>query len=757
RLVARGFSPDDVRRLDAAHFEIAMLDASERDVLRALMAFRRGDRFVDVRDSGLARCLTDVAATGSTSKLANSFTLDLCDAERVRSPCDGDADALLAAYARKGIATLGARYAARLERELEVIRAAGLASYLLVAREIAELARARGIVIANRGSAASSLVCFAIGVTTIDPVVNDLVLERFVHAQRLEPADVDFDVASDRRDELIEAIVARWGAERVAMVSSVQTFGDASAEKAVARMMRGAHRSDLVRALVGKPMHTSVHPGAVIVADRAIAERVSLEGSTRGVAITQFDAASLAHFGLSKIDVLGNRALAALASCPSVTPDARAVTAMLRDARTIGCFQIETPPMRSLLRNVGVESVQDLAVVLALVRPGPGAWETKRAVIAGDDENVLLFEEDVIREIARCTHLPLDAADAIRAAIVEAGDDAAELERVRHAFFERAPSHADATDTWDRVARFAAYAFNRAHALGYAEIAWQSAATKLASPVEYARATLATYGGAYPLRTICAAFRREGVRIIAPDVNRSARAHVVDGSGGVLLGLDSIKHLTHKTKHRIVSRRPFASITDFFRHVSPSARELRSLVMCGACDALSPLTPNAYPIAHEDLLVALDGTNATDVLDSFVVRAPSGPNASSFRALVRIRNELEILAMHPSGHPMRVLRDEVKRVEGVPIRALRERIGRARVAGIVAASRRIETARGGAMHFVTLEDETDLIELVVRPHAYAELGDPITTPGPFLIDGTVQRDHGDVMLVVERALPFHRR
>jgi DNA polymerase III alpha subunit len=266
---------------------------------------------------------------------------------------------------------------------------------------------------------------------------------------------------------------------------------------------------------------------------------------------------------------------------------------------------------------------------------------------------------------------------------------------------------------------------------------------KARHPALFACGVLNYYGGAYPLRTVAADFARGGVRILRPDVNLSHDEHVIE-KDAVRLGLGAVKHVTKKTVRAIFAQRPFVDMRDFFERVAPRRQELRALVLSGACDDLAPLSARGYPIAHEELLAA--GT-----LDGFVAHAPAGPNADAYRALVRIRNEVTFTDMHPSDHPMRVLRDEASAAGATPIASLRE--GEGRIAGIVAASRRIETQGKRKMQFVTIEDETGVIEVVLTPGVYAALGDPVTNAGPFLIDGMFQDD----ALTAKSVIPFHRR
>jgi DNA polymerase III alpha subunit len=822
-LLARGVAPDDVRFLLAragaeppsrvravADVDAVMLSPDDADLHRLLFAIRRRMRVRDAtgaesHERALLAPWADLFrdapdALAESRAVAEACTLDLCETTRV-VPDVPDADEKLAAACREAICGRGVAYETRLARELETIRILHLAPYFWVVREITDHARAAGIAIAGRGSAASSLVCFALGITSIDPIVHGLHFERFVHAGRLEPPDIDLDLPSNRRDELVDWVFRRFGRDRVAMLSTHQTFRRRAAYREGLKAL-GMRREDvdrfcarmtdeeappptaslpyavqphvgLIERTVGKLQHVSVHPGGVVIGDGPLTAYTPLERAPKGVLVTQYDLRSIGKLGLLKIDLLGNRALAALEACgvSSAPGDDAATRAALERGQTIGCFQVETAATRSVLRKLPIRDADDVTTALALVRPGPSSGDAKAAFVRrahGEEpaspphpalgpllartHGMLLFEEDILSAIATLTRGSLEEADAMRAAIVRADEDPAALAEIERDFRGRVIEGAEAA--WPDLARFAAYSFSRAHATSYAELAWRSVWAKVHRPAAFACAVLNHYGGAYPLRTIAADFARSGVTILRPDVARSAIDHVVE-DGAVRVGLGAIAHLTQKNAAAVLAVRPFADMRDLLARTSLSDRELRSLVLSGACDDLAPLSARGYPIAHEDLLAM---RKRDPSLASFVARAAGGPRGDLYRGLVRVQNEVAILGMHVSDHPMRLLRTEAAAAGAIPIASLAERVGEgARIAGIVAASRRIETRGRRKMQFVTLEDETDLVEVVILPDAFASLGDPVTSPGPFLVDGVVERDHEDTTLIVRHVVPFHRR
>jgi DNA polymerase III alpha subunit len=742
-------------------------------------------------------------------RIAEECELDLL-AHRPRpfSPAGLDspgASRLLAERCGGAIPT--AAYASRLRRELDVIRRLDLSGYFLAVAGIADEARRRGISLVARGSAVSSLVVARLGLSTIDPIEHGLYFERFLRAGRRDPPDIDLDVSYLRREELMRWTETHFGPDRVCAVSSYQTFQRRSAYREALAVLgmsprelsrfsaalpddelpapsprdllpgRFAANAPVIERLVGRPHHLATHPSALVVSGSPILDVTPLVRAPKGRLVTQYDGESLGRMGLVKIDLLGNRALAELEEIGRATRtvplsfpagDPRTIEAIGR-ADTVGCHQLESPTMRSLLQRLPIASLGDVMAAVASIRPGAGAGPAKEAfirrargqspVLFPDPRlkhalegslGVLLYEEDVIRTIAVVTGRSVDDADELRARLVrgeEVGDEFVELAG-RNGF-----DRETAVAIWENVARFAAYSFSKAHAASVAELAYQSAFAKTHHAPAFAAALLNHHGGLYPLRTLAAAMSRDGVELRGPDVNASVIA-CVSAERTVRIGLEKLKHVGAATKQRLLEERavgPFHSLADFRARVAPSPRELEAFVLSGACDGLSPLTIEGYPFAHRAAL--------GDGRPEKALRALARPErVALYRALVRVQNELRFLEMHPSHHPMALLRDEATRAGCLSTRELSAAQGeRVRFAGIVAALRRIPASGGGVLQYVTFEDEHGLVEAVVPPPVYGRLSDPIKNPGPYLVGGLVGVDARHVRLHVDIVAPFHLR
>lgn len=328
--------------------------------------------------------------------------------------------------------------APRLEHELAIIEECGYAPLFLVMEDIVQFARKQDILISSRGSAASSLVAHCLGITSPDPIRLNLYFERFLNPARISPPDIDTDLCSRRRDEVIQYVYEKYGSDKVAMVCTINRFRSRSALREVAKAhglstdkinkminklpnrwygpRAGEHASDdpyaelgqddvssayrnitsQARAIIGYPRHLSIHPGGIVIAPGPITDLIPVQLASKGVVISQFDLEPIQDMGLVKIDLLGIRGLTVLNDVArgAARSDQRVLefieeiplenlqtSETVENGRTIGCFQIESPGMRATLKEIQARSVDDIMVALALYRPGPLTGGLKDAFI----------------------------------------------------------------------------------------------------------------------------------------------------------------------------------------------------------------------------------------------------------------------------------------------------------------------------------------------------------------------------------------
>ncbi len=705
----------------------------------------------------------------------------------------------------------------RTEYELAEIRHLGLAGYFLVVWDIVRRAEAAGILCTGRGSGAGSLVCYALGITAIDPVSSGLLFERFLNRLRPDLPDLDLDVDWRRRDEVIEAIYRRYGPEQVAMIAMYVTYRERLAFREAARAWglppgevdrlsakipyspqvrglaealrrspraRGIPWSEpplskivaLAERLITLPRHLSVHPAGVVIGDRPLSHIVPLTYAPKGVIVTQFDMYDVEETGLIKLDILGNRALGEIASCSEILARQRATAidpasfplddpktgAMVREGRTVGCFQIESPAMRHLLVALGTERWEQLCIAVAAIRPGPSAAGAKDELIArrhggGGTESkalgavlkqalsrtggVFLFDEDIMRVFHAVTGRPFAEGELLRIELKEARGDPKRLAPLRERFLAAAGAAGTpsgiAREVFNAFVRFAGYTYNHAHAAVFSRIAWWLAYLKAHFPTEFFCAVLNNHGGMYPMTILLAEAVREGIEIRGPCVNRSEDHFTVEGSA-IRMPLTVVRNLSQRTMERIRRERPFRSVTDFIQRVRPWKREVENLINAGAFDFTGR---DRLHLVWEYAVSSMPAKKEPAVRE-FFPRPQTAPPLPPLTRRAQAARELAVLPFSPTAHPMALLREELP--SGVlRARELSGHVGRqVEVAGLLAAFREVPGAGGAPMAFVSLQDETGWAEAVFFPPAYRKVAPALGGMGPYILGGIVRRRYG---------------
>ena len=336
--------------------------------------------------------------------------------------------------------------------------------------------------------------------------------------------------------------------------------------------------------------------------------------------MTHFDKDAVEDLRLIKLDLLSVRGLAAISETKEklklrTLPAGDAATyAALRTARTVGCFQVESPAMMNLLRRMKPADVHEITQALALVRPGPtesGMKEallrrrsgaSRRSAAVPDDAflarilpetgGILLYEEQVMQVAERVAGMPPEEGDLLRRSLRKGkgGDPALRTKFVREAG-ERGYAPQDVERLWKTMEKFSSYSFNKAHSASYAHMAYQAVYLKVHHPVPYFAAVLNAGGGYYDLPEYVAEAKRNGIRILGPDANRSGAGFEVE-AGAIRVGLTSIKGLGLKTVERVLDERKaggeYLSVEDFLARTKPGKAELLALIRAGVFDSLEP-------------------------------------------------------------------------------------------------------------------------------------------------------------------------
>ncbi len=763
------------------------------------------------------------AAPGSdpeTRELVRACSFDLerdlgCGRARMpRVPGDGLPLARLERCCRAGLdrllGTVPAPYDTRLRRELGVIGELGFASYFLVLGEVAAFCRRAGIAHCGRGSAAGSLVAWSLGLSQVDPLRHHLLFERFLDRERADWPDVDLDVDWRRRDTVIRALQQRHGVERVARVGTHVRFGPRGAVREVGKVLgldpdelsrvsralppdrlldaeavaeaARLHGLDLhaepwrtvfdhARALQSLPHHLGVHPTGVVVDAGPLADRVPLFRSASGEVATQWDKDALAVAGLVKIDLPGNRSLGviydaqvAAGAHPPTEPDTDDATrALLRRGDTVGCFYVESPAMRSLLRRMRCESFDDLVAASSIVRPGVARsgmldeylrrrdgqedWTTPDLVneVLAETHGLLVYQEDIVRLAHRVCGLPLSDADRLRRALTRPAERSS-LPSWRRAFLAGAGrsglSRAEAEQLWQQVASFAGYAFCKAHSASFARVSLQTAWLKAHHPARFMAAVLGNGGGFYHPSVYVSEARRMGLRVRPPCVNAS-EVSWTGGGDGLRTGLGQVRALGVAGATALVAEReqngPYETLRDIVRRNEMTRPAVEALIRSGALEAVAGgRTP-------PELMWCWLRERAGTAAQLPLVARPEPRTGPHLAALA----ELETLGVCLSAHPLSLFGPWLPpdRSTAADLPAM---VGHAvTLAGWPVAARPLRTGRGEPMELATFEDETGLFDAAVFPAAYRRVASRLVERRPCVVRGRVSGDRGSVSVVVQ--------
>jgi DNA-directed DNA polymerase III PolC len=724
---------------------------------------------------------------------------------------------------------------ARLDAELAVIKECGYAALFLVMQEIVAYAHQRGIPISSRGSAASSLVAHSLGITSPDPVALNLYFERFLNSARATPPDIDTDLCSRRRDEVIQYVYQRYGQERVAMVSTINRFRRRSALRETAKVygLSTAKINALVRelpsrgwgppqvdapgkdpyedlardhpeppypaifqqasALIGAPRYLSIHPGGVVIAPGPITDLAPLQLASKGLVITQFDLESIERMGLVKIDLLGIRGLTVLgdvaqalhAADKTAYPTPSGVledipredpetASLVREGRTIGCFQIESPGMRATLKEIQAGSVDDIMVALALYRPGPLTGGLKTAFVRRhrgqeavrhlhpalaplleDTYGVILYQEQVLRIAHELAGLSLADADLLRRAMSHF-DPGKQMQTLKEKFIagsvaRSALPEGTAERVWELMAAFAGYGFPKAHAASYAQVAWRAAWCKAHYPAIFMAAVLANWGGYYSQRSYLTEARRMGLSTRPPLLNHAQKEFslsYIEGQPMLFMGLNQVRELTQRTQKRILRERPFNSLADFLARVDPRPAEAENLALAGALEGMGSIPALLRRIG----MAGWQGGQ----LPLFAVESENGEDWSLEQ---KVAAQKIVLGVGLDAHPLELYEQQIKAVEAVTtVDAIQKMGERLRLAGVRQTWPRRRGRRGDYSYALSVEDLDGMLEVIIPAGLYRLTREDLNASQPFIFEGVMQLDsyRGEPYLHVEKLWAIER-
>ena len=697
----------------------------------------------------------------------------------------------------------------RLDYELGIIREKGFASYFLVVRDIVQQCPRT----CGRGSAASSIVSYLLGLTHMDPLRYTLFFERFLNRGRKDPPDIDIDFPWDERDKVLKYVFEKF-AGHAGMVANHVTFGPRSAIRDPARALGipDDEIAQLIRAfrqgrfedipsyvreaaarIRGMPRNLGTHCGGVVITPGPITDYTHLQTSPLGYPVIAWEKDATEEAGLVKIDLLGNRSLAVLRDSlwlidknhqvrlewesfdPLSDPD---TAGLIASGRTVGVFYVESPATRQLLQKMQRGDYENLVIASSIIRPAANSYiQTWVKRLHGapyrplhplieqtlaETFGVMVYQEDVSRVAIDLAGFPIEEADRLRK-ILSKKDRDLRLPDMRERFFGGARSRGvpepAIVKAWDMILSFDGYSFCKAHSASYAQVSYRSAWLKRFYPLEFMAAVINNGGGFYGRQTYVDECRRMGFSILAPDVNASRREYTVE-AGALRVGLGQIKEARQELVHRIVDERerggPFTGFRDFCARITCRFEDIRALIRAGALDSVADgcTRPQLFfrwlsPRREQGLGFA----------------PPPAPALGDYPFAVKLADEVQTLGIVVSRHPLEVFRPRIRRMAqrlGLPPLVRSVDIGSCRggaiwTAGILVTGKEVSTKKREPMIFVSFEDEEAIYETVFFPDAFNRFYPLLDDGWAFLVQGRVQDDLGAVAISVENLLLVSRR
>jgi DNA polymerase-3 subunit alpha len=695
----------------------------------------------------------------------------------------------------------------RLYYELGVIREKGFAGYFLVVQDFIAWAKASGIGVGpGRGSAAGSIISYALHITALDPLEHGLLFERFLNPERTEMPDIDIDFDDERRGEVIEYVRDKYGEDKVAQIITFSTMKARAAVRDAGRILgypfgvpdkvakmiqegpdadiasslrinpelRAAYETDgdtkrIVDAALGLEGFVrgeGVHAAGVVICRDPLHFHTPVKRDTKGEAIvTQYEGKLVAALGLLKMDFLGLRTLTVIAKAlaairenhgvdvdiEKIPMDDKATYALLRKGDVDGVFQVESGGMRQLLKDLKPTQFSDVAVLVALYRPGPlQSGMVKDFVERKHGRQRIVYYDDRIKHILEETHgtmvyqeqvmllsmemagFPAAKADKLRKAMGK--KDPAEMAKWRADFVEGAVAggydHRVAEQVYDDIEKFAGYGFNKSHSAAYGLITYQTAYLKAHYPKEFMAAVLSSYSGKTEnIVKYVAAAKRGGIPVLPPDVNSSG-ADFTAVPEGIRFGLAGVRNVGEGVVAAIVEERratgPFTSLQDFCARVDPKVlnkRTLESLIKAGAFDSTGYTRKHLMGMMSDAVDLAAkrakdDEAGQTGLFDlegaadhGFGREVPEA-DGDEWKKAMKLAFEKEMLGIYVSDHPLREMAPIIEKARTVSLGDA-EILSDGQVgwfAGILTSVQRVVTKKGKSMIDFTIEDLDGFME-----------------------------------------------
>ncbi len=748
-------------------------------------------------------------------------------------------------------------YLERLEYEIDVISRMGYVNYYLIVWDFIRYAKESGIPVGpGRGSGAASIVAYCMHITEVDPMKYALIFERFLNPERVSMPDFDTDFCQERRGEVIDYVMQKYGKDHVAQIATFGTMAARGAIRDVGRALNFSYaETDVVAKLVpttlhitlkdalevspklkemydgdervkklidtamsleGMPRNTSTHAAGVVITADPVYTYVPLSRNDDTI-VTQYTMTTIEELGLLKMDFLGLRNLTVIKdaenqirkfqpefSMDNISDDDAETFQMVAEGKTQGVFQLESAGMTGVCVGMKSSSIEDFTAVVALYRPGPMDSIPKFIANKLNPQKVtyktpllepilkvtygcIVYQEQVIEIFRSLGGYTMGQADNIRRAISKKKMKVIEAERKVFVYGDEKQGitgcighgvpEAVAQSIYDEIVDFANYAFNKAHAVCYAVVAYQTAYLKCHYPKQYMAALMTSVlDSAEKIAGYIAECKEMGIPVLPPDINSSEDPFTVEGDA-VRFGLGAIKNVGHGLIRSVVAKRneggPFKSLEDFLQRMGEgelNKRAVENFIKCGAMDCFGYHRSELLGVYDSmmDSVASSRKKNLEGQMGLFsmlqeedVAAAIPIPKLAEMSKADLMAMEKETTGIYLSGHPMDDYRKYLRNTHVVSIGTL---MGEdcpygddaiVSVAGIVQSVKMKTTRNNSMMAYVVVEDDTASIEMLAFSSTLSQYGGYLKENAAVVITGRFSlREDKDPNIVINRARPI---
>jgi error-prone DNA polymerase len=698
----------------------------------------------------------------------------------------------------------------RVRHELEIIDNLGFSSYFLITWDMIRYTMSRGFYHVGRGSGANSIVAYCLRITDVDPIELDLYFERFMNPKRSSPPDFDIDYSWKDRDEVFDYVFKRYGRERTALLGATSTFKGKSILRELGKVYglpkeeidllveepnNPLNKNDIASQIlnVGKrmtdfPNIRSIHAGGILVSEDPITCYTALDMPPKAFPTTQWDMYVAEDLGYEKLDILSQRGLGHIKECADIVRENRninidvhriqdfkkdeKVKKQLKIAESIGCFYIESPATRGLLKKLKCDNYLTLVAASSIIRPGvarsgmmkeyiwrfhnPDKFNYLHPIMEEqlrETYGVMVYQEDVIKICHHFAGLDLADADVLRRAMSGKYRSRVEFQKIVDKFFDNCQqkgySDALTDEVWRQIESFAGYSFSKAHSASFAVESYQSLYLKAHYPLEFMVAVINNFGGFYHTWVYVNEARRCGAQIELPCVNTSRYTTCISGST-IWLGFIHIANLESDTAHAIIGERksngPYLDLADFVNRIAIGMEQAILLIRLNAFRftgrSKQQLLWEVHMLLRKGEPVLIGGALFSTPARHFEL--PTLTHSATEDAF----DEMELLDFPVTVSYFELLqtsfRGELKACE------LSGNVGKkVRMVGLLVTIKYVRTIKNEIMNFGTfLDDEGEFFDTVHFPPTLKQY--PFKGRGVYLILGKIVEEFGFPSIEVEK-------